>query len=214
MVTKGGFMPTKLFFELNHDKRKKIIDTTISEFSNYGYENSSTNRIVKESGISKGSLFKYFPNKEDLYFYVLDNVTSELVESIEKNAHTLSPELFQRVIEYSALEFTWYIQNPEKSKLVVSAFTNSQTEIYQKTIKQYGIKELDIYYKLLEDVDFSNFRWDKEKVIDILKWFLKGFNEDFLNYISDKNYPFEYLHSEYVNRLAEYMKIIREGLLK
>lgn len=106
-------MPTKLFFELNHDKRKKIIDTTISEFSNYGYENSSTNRIVKESGISKGSLFKYFPNKEDLYFYVLDNVTSELVESIEKNVHILSPELFQRVIEYSALEFTWYIQNPE-----------------------------------------------------------------------------------------------------
>lgn len=207
-------MPTKLFFELNHDKRKKIIDITISEFSNYGYENSSTNRIVKESGISKGSLFKYFPSKEDLYFYVLDSVTSELVESIEKNVHTLSPELFQRVIEYSALEFTWYIQNPEKSKLVVSAFTNSQTEIYQKTIKRYGINELNIYYKLLEDVDFSNFRWDKEKVIDILKWFLKGFNEDFLYDISNKNYPFEYLHSEYVNRLAGYMKIIREGLLK
>lgn len=207
-------MPTKLFFELNHDKRCKIIDTTISEFSNYGYENSSTNRIVKVSGISKGSLFKYFPSKEDLYFYVLDSVTSELVENIEKNIHSLSPELFQRVIDYSALEFTWYIQNPEKSKLVVSAFTNNQTEIYQKTIKRYGVKELNIYYKLLEDVDFSNFRWDKEKVIDILKWFLKGFNEDFLYYISNKNYQFEYLHNEYVSKLTEYIKIIQKGLLK
>lgn len=214
MVTKGGIMPKKLFFELNYDKRTRIMDTAISEFSIYGYEKSSTNRIVKESGISKGSLFKYFSNKEDLYFYVLDSVTLELVESIEKNVHDLSLELFQRVIEYSALEFAWYIQNPEKSKLVVKAFTNSQTDIYQKTIRRYGLKERNIYYKLLEDVDFSNFRWDKKKIIDILKWFLKGFNEEFLCDISNKNCPFEYLHSEYISKLTEYMKILQKGLLK
>lgn len=214
MVTKGEIMPKKIFFELNSDKRTRIIDTAISEFSIYGYEEGSTNRIVKESAISKGSLFQYFSSKEDLYFYVLDRVTSELVESIEKNVHNLSPELFQRVIDYSALEFAWYIQNPEKSKLVVKAFTNSQTDIYQKTIRRYGIKELNIYYKLLEDVDFSSFRWDKKKIIDIFKWFLKGFNEEFLSDISNKNCQFEYLHSEYRSKLTEYMKILQKGLLK
>ena len=207
-------MPKKIFFELNSDKRTRIIDTAISEFSIYGYEEGSTNRIVKESAISKGSLFQYFSSKEDLYFYVLDRVTSELVESIEKNVHNLSPELFQRVIDYSALELAWYIQNPEKSKLVVKAFTNSQTDIYQKTIRRYGIKELNIYYKLLEDVDFSSFRWDKKKIIDIFKWFLKGFNEEFLSDISNKNCQFEYLHSEYRSKLTEYMKILQKGLLK
>lgn len=214
MVTKGGYMPTKLFFELSHDKRTRIIYVGISEFSNYGYENSSTNRIVKKAGISKGSLFKYFPNKEDLYFYILDSVTSELIGSLEKETHSLSSDLFQRVIEYSALEFTWYIQNPEKSKLVIGAFVNNDTEIYRKTVNRYGIREVNIYYKLLEDVDLSNFYWDKKKIIDILKWFLKGFNEDFLSHIHNENCSLEYLQNEYVHSLTEYMEILKKGLLK
>lgn len=207
-------MPAKLFFELSSDKQTRIIDVGISEFSNYGYENSSTNRIVKKSGISKGSLFKYFPNKEDLYFYILDSVTTELIESLEKEVHSLSSELFQRVIEYSTLEFSWYIQNPEKSKLVIGAFTKSDTEIYRKTVNRYGIKELNIYYKLLEDIDMSNFRWDKKKTIDILKWFLKGFNEDFLEHIQNESKSLQHLHNEYVRSLTEYMEILKKGLLK
>lgn len=88
-------MPTKLFFELSQDKRKTIIDVAIAEFAIYGYANASTNSIVKKSGISKGSLFKYFENKEELYFFILDTVTTELNESIEQGADTLSSELFQ-----------------------------------------------------------------------------------------------------------------------
>ncbi|MGO0883232.1 TetR/AcrR family transcriptional regulator [Clostridioides difficile] len=207
-------MPTKLFFELNEDKQRKIIGVGISEFATYGYINSSTNRIVKSSGISKGSLFKYFPNKEEFYFFILDTVTADFIESLEKKTSELSSELFQRIIEYSALEFSWYIQNPEKAKLVISAFTKSDTEIYRKTIERYGIKKLDVYYNLIKDVDLSNFRWDKQKTINILKWFLKGFNEDFLGSIQIDNYSFEHIQNKHIKSLTEYMEILKIGLLK
>lgn len=207
-------MPAKLFFELNDEKQKVIVSAAIAEFAAYGFINASTNTIVKNSGISKGSLFKYFVNKEDLYFFILDTVTTELVESLEKEAITLSPDLFQRVIEYSSLEFSWYIRNHEKAKLIVNAFTKSDTEIYRKTADRYGIKETDIYYKLLETIDLRNFRWDKQKTIDILKWFLKGFNEDFSGPIASDSCSFEYLQKEYVRRLTEYMEILKNGLLK
>ena len=206
-------MPTRLFFELSTDKKAQIVDAGISEFSEYGYENSSTNRIVKKSGISKGSLFKYFPTKEDLYFFLLDTVTTELTESLEKDAAALSTKLFQRVIEYSILEFSWYIKNPEKSRLVIGAFAKRDTEI-RKTIERYGIMESDIYYKLLEEVDLSNFRCDRQKAVDILKWFLKGFNEDFLQHIQNSNSSYEYLQREYVQSLTEHMEILENGLWK
>lgn len=57
-------MPTNMFLELNIEKRTKIIVICITEFSKYGYENNSTNRIVQKANISKGSLFKYFKNKD------------------------------------------------------------------------------------------------------------------------------------------------------
>ncbi|MGN0250237.1 MAG: TetR/AcrR family transcriptional regulator [Oliverpabstia sp.] len=214
MVTNGGNMPTRLFFELSTDKKAQIVDAGISEFSEYGYENSSTNRIVKKSGISKGSLFKYFSTKEDLYFFLLDIVTTELTESLEKDAADLSTKLFQRVIEYSVLEFSWYIKNPEKSRMVIGAFVKRDTEIYRKTIERYGLIESDIYYKLLENVDLSNFRGDRKKTVDILKWFLKGFNEDFLQHIQNNDSSFESLKHEYVQSLTEHMEILKNGLWK
>ncbi|MCC0708554.1 TetR/AcrR family transcriptional regulator [Clostridioides sp. ES-S-0190-01] len=207
-------MPTKLFFELNEDKQRNIISVGISEFATYGYTNSSTNRIVKSSGISKGSLFKYFSTKEELYFFILDTVTADFIESLEKKTIAISPELFQRIIEYSALEFSWYIQNPEKAKLLIGAFTRSDTEIYQKTIERYSIKEFDVYDNLVKDIDLSNFRWHKQKTIDILKWFLKGFNDSFLVSTQIDNYSFEHIQNEYVKSLTEYLEILKMGLLK
>lgn len=207
-------MPTKLFFELKEEKQGKIISVGISEFAGYGYTNSSTNRIVKNSGISKGSLFKYFSNKEEFYFFLLDTVTSDFTRSLKKKTSSLSPELFQRVMEYSALEFSWYIQNPEKAKLILEAFRKNDSEIYRKTLERYSIQELDIYDSLVTDIDLSSFRWDKQKTIEVLKWFLKGFNENFLEKMQMENYLLEHIQKEYEKSLTEYMEILGSGLLK
>ncbi len=207
-------MPTKLFFALSEKKQSKIINVGITEFAAYGYTSSSTNRIVKNSGISKGSLFKYFLNKEDLYFFILDIVTKELIESTEQSTAALSSELFQRVIEYSTLEFAWYAHNPEKAKIVISAFTKSDTPLYRKTVARYGGKELDVFSKQLEGIDLSGFRWEWQKTIDIFKWFLKGFNEDFLENVQLDGRSFESVQTEYVEKLTGYMEALKTGLFK
>ena len=48
-------MPKKTFLNLPDEKRQTIINAAIEEFAEYGLENASTNRIVANSGISKGS---------------------------------------------------------------------------------------------------------------------------------------------------------------
>lgn len=208
-------MPTQLFFDLSEEKRGTIISAGIKEFSNYGYENSSTNRIVKEAGISKGSLFKYFSTKEDFYFYILDVTANEMISDLKEKANALSKELFQRIIEYSTLEFSWYILNPEKSKIIVNAFSKRDTDISQKIEMRYGRKEQDIYYWLLQDVDTSSFRWNKKKTIEILRWFLKGFNDDFLRLSQEENHNvFEKLKKAYISSLSEYIEMLKKGLVK
>lgn len=207
-------MPTNVFLELKEEKRQSILAAAIAEFAAYGYVNSSTNRIVRKSGISKGSLFKYFSGKEDLYFFVLDTVTAEFTESLENATDNLSPEIFQRVVECASLEFSWYIQHPEKAGLIIRAFSPDNTEIYQKTAERYEMKELDVYYRLLEDIDLTGFRWDKQKTADILKWFLKGFNEDFQGKVRTEDQPSEEIKKEYIESLTEYLEILKKGLLK
>lgn len=208
-------MPTALFFELIAEKRQNIFNAGVAEFAGYGYENSSTNRIVKKAGISKGSLFTYFPTKEDFYFYVLDEITSELISDLKEKVNNLSTDLFRRIIEYSAMEFSWYISYPEKAELIVRAFAKSNTDIYRKTVLKYGDREQDIYYWFLQDTDTARFRWDRQKTVDTLKWFLKGFKEEFLSQIQERQCTcLEELEREYVMNLSEYMEILKEGLIK
>lgn len=208
-------MPTELFNELANEKKEKIINIGISEFAQYGYTNGSTNRIVKNSSISKGSLFQYFQSKEELYLYILECISSELISSIDTKTDGLSKDFFQRIIDYSELEFAWYVQNPDKYKIIVSAFTKSDTEIYQKIVSRYNPTGESIYYKLLEDVDFSQLKWDKSKTINILKWFLIGFNEQFRQGTEIQNIAeIEKLRSEYAKCLTGYMEILKKGLLR
>ncbi|MDE6743681.1 MAG: TetR/AcrR family transcriptional regulator [Lachnospiraceae bacterium] len=207
-------MPAKLFFELETDKQRKIIDVGISEFATYGFSNSSTNRIVQNAGISKGSLFKYFANKEDFFFFILDAVTAELTEDLDKAATNFSQELFQRVIDYSTAEFFWYLHNPEKYRLIMMAFSQNDAEIYPKVTARYANQEQDIYYRLLEDINTDHFRWEREMTIDILKWFLKGFNEDFIRGTNLEQHDLERIKNDYVKSLLTHMEVLKNGLLK
>ena len=85
-------MPTKIFTELDEKKQERIIDAALKEFAEYGYENASTNRIVKNCRISKGSLFKYFENKEELYFYLIDTVSARMAEETRLDINRLSKD--------------------------------------------------------------------------------------------------------------------------
>ena len=208
-------MPTKMFLELNKEKRTKIIEISINEFSKYGYENSSTNRIVQNANISKGSLFKYFKNKDELYFYILDFVIQELMANMLQEMSTLPKGLFERIIKYSELEFIWYANHPNKCKLIATAFTKTDTEVYRKVEARYGLEGQNIYYELLKDVDISILSCEKEKALDILKWFLTGFNEDFLSRVQiQDNINIDNMQQEYVINLTEYISILKCGLIK
>lgn len=206
-------MPTNMFFELNDEKRNKIIEICIVEFSQYGYTNSSTNRITKNAGISKGSLFKYFQNKEELYFYILDMVTMELIADLKADVATLPLDLFERTIQYSELEFVWYIKHPEKFKLITTAFSQTDDKLRQKIENRYSLQGQDIFYEILGDIDATTLKWDKQKTADILKWFLLGFKEDFISHIQPEGFSnIELIRHEYVKSLTIYITILKSGL--
>jgi len=64
-------MPKQTFLNLPETKRDNVINAAVEEFAEYGLENASTNRIVKNSGIAKGSFYQYFEDKQDVFMYLL-----------------------------------------------------------------------------------------------------------------------------------------------
>ena len=207
-------MPTNQFLNLEAEKQNRIIQAAIKEFAHNTYINASTNRIVKECGISKGSLFKYFVDKEDLYFFILDTVMWEMLRDIEGNVENLPTELFQRIIDYSALEISWYIKNPDKGRLIMSAVTEKDEEICSRMAERYGARGENIYYELLADIEGKNLKIAKEKIAELLKWVLEGFNETFLKKADIKKESFEQLKENYIQELSNYIEILKTGFIE
>jgi AcrR family transcriptional regulator len=74
VILKGCSLPLSTFFNLPDEKRQKIIDCALDEFSEHDYESASISKVVANAGIAKGSLYQYFKDKSDLYNYLLELV--------------------------------------------------------------------------------------------------------------------------------------------
>ena len=96
-------MPKQTFFNLPEEKRDTIINAAVDEFARYGLENASTNRIVENSGISKGSFYQYFEDKQDVFMYLLSVLEQEKMQFF-KNMHP--PNKNMDTFEY----FRWMIK--------------------------------------------------------------------------------------------------------
>jgi AcrR family transcriptional regulator len=96
-------MPKQTFLNLPEDKRTVITNAAIDEFAEHGYKSASINRIVANSGISKGSFYQYFNDKMDVFKYLMDVATNEKMEFF-KDKHPPSGNM--DTFEY----FSWIIK--------------------------------------------------------------------------------------------------------
>lgn len=79
----------KVSDEYKKKKRRQILESAIKCFGEKGYQNTTIDDIVKDSKMSKGTVYNYFKNKEELYLtlfdqsanYALDSMQSELTQS-------------------------------------------------------------------------------------------------------------------------------------
>lgn len=88
-------MPKQTFFNLQPDKQKRIIDASKKEFIENNFYDASINMIIKDAGISRGSFYQYFEDKEDLFIYLIDNCMSYILSEISKKAKNKNLDIFE-----------------------------------------------------------------------------------------------------------------------
>jgi len=64
-------------------EKNRILEAAYRCFVKKGYADTSVNDIVKEYGKSKGNIYYYFTNKEDIFFELLKKWHREIFEMID-----------------------------------------------------------------------------------------------------------------------------------
>lgn len=101
------------FDRISAEKRGRVLNAAINEFSENGLAQANVNRIAELGGISVGSLYKYFESKEDLYLTVVGLGLGELEAALKPilasdltvmgKIGAILDALFERTPERSAL---------------------------------------------------------------------------------------------------------------
>ena len=63
--------------------RRRILDAALDVFADRGYHEAIVDEIVRVSRTSKGAFYFHFPSKEEMFFGLIDDLTSMLTAGID-----------------------------------------------------------------------------------------------------------------------------------
>lgn len=92
-------------------KREQIIEGAKRVFLRGGFDSVSMNDITREAGVSKGTIYVYFENKEDLFAAMIQQERSRVVETVRHKLDENKP-LRQTLIEFGVTLATHITADP------------------------------------------------------------------------------------------------------
>jgi AcrR family transcriptional regulator len=160
--------------DFSHPKVQKIINCAYEVFTKNDLSKASTNQIVKLAGISRGLLYHYFKDKQELYDYLIFFAMKVGVVEMNDKMDWEDSDFINRMICVTKIRFEIMKTYPYMSSF------------FQKYINQLDKNEMRATYNKIHpglqdkfysyNLDFSQLKdgVDKEKVIHVAKWTVKG----------------------------------------
>lgn len=79
------------------ERKNEILDVAEKLFGERGYDATSTNDILKEIGIARGTLYYHFKSKEDILDAIIERMTGSLVAKANEIARKTGVSVLQRL---------------------------------------------------------------------------------------------------------------------
>jgi AcrR family transcriptional regulator len=181
--------PKQTFVNLPPEKRDNIVRAAVAEFAEQGYQRASLNNIVKQLGISKGSLYQYFDNKEALFLHVFDHFTQQVKRYVKASAADNGRDDFFGVARQVLLAGIAFIDNhPEYFQVYLKVLFERDVPRREELVARVRLFSLE-YFGPLADRAMGQgvLRCDipAEKVVFILDAmldrFLQGYAQPYLD---------------------------------
>lgn len=126
------------------DKQKEILASALKLFVNNGFHGTPTSKIAKEAGVANGTLFHYYPTKDDLIVSLYVAVKSEMSAFIDSK--TEAADDFQTRFQSQFIHaLHWALEHPDEFQYIqqfyASPYANElQSEVLQQQLQKTCIE--------------------------------------------------------------------------
>ncbi|WKA51235.1 TetR/AcrR family transcriptional regulator [Planococcus liqunii] len=170
------------FINLDDRKKQTILDAALQEFAEHGYQQASTNRIVKKAGIGKGMLFYYFKSKKELYEYLFEYSLDIVVHAYFKQVNSAETDFIERLKQAAQVKMKAQLENEQVFNFLGSFVLAKEAEMPPHLQKKYAEMNTLAAALMYEGIDKSLIRkeLDADKAFQLIRWSIEGYQNELL----------------------------------
>lgn len=137
--------------------REKILDTALRLFTQYGVDATPTSRISREAGVSTGTLFYYFKDKDNLVGALYLSIKKEMALAVRHHDDPSLP-VKERIMQGMRGFIAWGVENPLKVRFLDQCYNypgigeEVQKQVYDEFSWMAGLIESAIREGILPDL--------------------------------------------------------------
>jgi len=118
--------------ELQERRRAEILDAATAVFSKDGFATADVQEIADQTGVGKGTVYRYFSSKEELFLASVDHGMRNLKIAVDTAADS-AKEPLERIAKGVHAYLTFFSEHPEIVELLVierAHFRDRKTPTY------------------------------------------------------------------------------------
>jgi len=164
--------------DTENEKVKRIIKAGFEVYSKNEIEKASTNMIVQRAGISRGLLYHYFKDKQELFDFLVYYSVKVIIEHINNRIDWNNGDIIRREQEialsilHTAMEYPYIFEFYEKHALKLSQTTITK---YADDVSEDISKKL---YKQGIDLNIIRDGVDIDKMTVVIRYTITGLLTD------------------------------------
>ncbi|HVP78705.1 MAG TPA: TetR/AcrR family transcriptional regulator [Thermodesulfobacteriota bacterium] len=175
--------------------KQAILQAAIEVFSKGGFRNSSISEIARRANVAEGSIYRYYKNKEDLFFSIPIQKTIEFTGEIDLHLQGIRGT-FNQIRKFIWYYLYFFKTNPEYGRILMLEMRVSRSFVKTKTYNFLKKSISQILQIIEEGQNEGTIRKDvniyilRELVLGILehvvtRWLLQEGKYDLMEYYED-----------------------------
>ena len=103
--------------------RKNILNCARKVFARAGYVTLRMSDVAEESGVSMGSLYRYFHNKDDLFVNLIGDIHEQMFSASRASEHDFAADPYQALLAANRGYLKHYHENRDVMRALIEAGT-------------------------------------------------------------------------------------------
>jgi len=104
--------------DLKECRRAEILDAATTVFAEQGFAVADVQEVADKAGVGKGTVYRYFPSKEELFLAAVDHGMRSLKRAVDAAA-TVAEAPLERIAQGVRAYLTFFDENPEIVELLI-----------------------------------------------------------------------------------------------